>query len=92
MLLTPEFGPRVRFGSIFTAAELPSDPLLDLDLCTRCMRCVRMCPAAALNEQDYPAGDLAVRDMHQGLSGGRGPEALRARGHDDLQKRGTLCT
>jgi len=56
MLLTPEFGPRVRFGSIFTAAELPSDPLLDLDLCTRCMRCVRMCPAAALDEQDYPAG------------------------------------
>jgi epoxyqueuosine reductase len=56
MLLTPQYGPRVRFGSIFTAAELPSDPLLKEDLCTRCMRCVRMCPAEALDERDYPVG------------------------------------
>lgn len=56
MLLTPQFGPRVRFGSIFTAAELPSASLTKEELCTRCMRCVRMCPASALDEQDYPAG------------------------------------
>jgi len=56
MLLTAEFGPRVRFGSILTAAELPSSPLLAEELCTRCMRCVRMCPVQALNERDYPEG------------------------------------
>lgn len=56
MLLTPKFGPRVRFGSIFTAAELLPDPLMMEDLCTRCMRCVRMCPANALGEIDYPQG------------------------------------
>ncbi|HUS75972.1 MAG TPA: 4Fe-4S binding protein [Methanothrix sp.] len=56
MLLTPQYGPRVRFGSVFTAAELPPDPLLKEELCTRCMRCVKMCPAKALDERDYPEG------------------------------------
>lgn len=56
MLLTPEYGPRVRFGSVITAAELPPDPLREEDLCTRCMACVRMCPASALGEEGYPAG------------------------------------
>lgn len=56
MLLTPEYGPRVRFGSIFTAAKLPQDPLLEEELCIRCMRCVRMCPTNALDKNDYPQG------------------------------------
>ncbi|MDD1749344.1 MAG: 4Fe-4S binding protein [Methanothrix sp.] len=56
MLLTPQYGPRVRFGSVFTTAELPPDPLMKENLCTRCMRCVRMCPAKALDERDYPQG------------------------------------
>ena len=57
MVLTPGFGPRVRFGTVFTAAELPEDPLRETPLCTRCMRCVEMCPARALAEGDYP-GEL----------------------------------
>jgi len=56
VLLTREFGPRVRFGSVFTAAAMPADPLIADDLCTRCMRCVRLCPARALDDRDYPAG------------------------------------
>jgi epoxyqueuosine reductase QueG len=56
VLLTKKFGPRVRFGSVFTSAELPPDPVMEEDLCTRCMRCVRMCPARALDERDYPEG------------------------------------
>jgi epoxyqueuosine reductase QueG len=54
-VLTPAFGPRVRFASVLTAAELPPDPVLEDDLCTRCMRCVRECPAGALGGGDYPA-------------------------------------
>jgi epoxyqueuosine reductase len=55
-LLTPEYGPRVRFGSVFSTAELPPDPLMTEELCTRCMSCVRMCPAGALGEDKYPEG------------------------------------
>ena len=55
MLLTPEFGPRVRFASILTSAEIKPDPLLEKPLCIRCQRCVEACPVHALDEGDYPA-------------------------------------
>ena len=56
ILLTPEFGPRVRFGSVFTSAEIPPDPMQENELCTKCMRCVAMCPVGALNIEKYPQG------------------------------------
>ncbi len=55
-LLTPEYGPRVRFASIFTSAKLSSNPIMEYDLCTRCMACVKMCPSNALDTKDYPHG------------------------------------
>src|SRR5512136_713976 len=56
MILTPEYGPRVRFGSILSTADFPPDPLLEVQLCIRCMRCVKMCPSIALNKEGYPEG------------------------------------
>jgi len=56
MLLTKEYGPRVRFGSVFTSAEIEPDPIVKKDLCIKCMRCVNICPVKALPGQEYPLG------------------------------------
>lgn len=55
MLLTPRYGPRVRFTSVLTTAVLPPDAVMSEELCIRCMRCARSCPAHAIGEGDYPA-------------------------------------
>jgi len=46
-ILTKAFGPRVRFVSVFTAAELPPDPMVKKSLCIRCGACVDLCPVKA---------------------------------------------
>jgi epoxyqueuosine reductase len=56
MILTPGYGPRVRFTSIFTNAKIRGAEIMHTPLCTRCMQCVTICPVNALQEEDYPAG------------------------------------
>lgn len=48
LLLTPEHGARVRLVSVITDALLRPDDKMDVDLCGRCVRCIRACPAKAL--------------------------------------------
>jgi epoxyqueuosine reductase len=55
MLLTREFGPRIRFTSIFTTAEIPPDPVMEENLCTKCQRCSTSCPVKALGGGGYPS-------------------------------------
>jgi epoxyqueuosine reductase len=47
-LLTPEFGPRVRFVSVFTAAEIPPDAVMEKELCIKCEACAKCCPKKAI--------------------------------------------
>ncbi len=57
-LLTPEFGPRVRFVSVFTAVDLPSDPMLGKELCIKCAACAKCCPKKAIRMRpDRVIGD-----------------------------------
>ena len=50
MLLTSEYGPRVRLVSVFTAAELPGDKLIERELCNKCGLCARLCPVQAFTK------------------------------------------
>jgi epoxyqueuosine reductase len=52
VILTKEFGPRVRFTSIFTSAEIEGDPICLEDLCTHCKRCQEYCPVNAIEAMD----------------------------------------
>ena len=55
VLLTPQYGPRVRFTSIFTTAKIEGNPIKNEDLCAHCLSCVNNCPVNALKEKgDFP--------------------------------------
>lgn len=59
LVLTPDFGARVRFNSIITDAPLSEDPLLEGRICRpeRCgLACAAACPAGALST-DPRVGD-----------------------------------
>ena len=51
-IITPEYGPRLRLGSIFTTAALPGAPVRTDDACNGCRVCERLCPAGALEHRD----------------------------------------
>lgn len=51
-LLTPEYGSRVRFVSVFTAAILEPDPVIEKELCIKCQACIKCCPVDALKLQE----------------------------------------
>ena len=50
VILTEEYGPRVRFTSIFTTAQIEGDKIKGIDLCEHCKRCVSQCPVNAIPE------------------------------------------
>ncbi|HNU36116.1 MAG TPA: 4Fe-4S binding protein [Methanomassiliicoccales archaeon] len=58
MLLTREHGPRQRFVSVFTQAEIPPGKPMDKQLCVRCMRCVKACPVQAIGDVEYPKASI----------------------------------
>ncbi|MFQ6094326.1 MAG: 4Fe-4S binding protein [bacterium] len=48
LLITPEYGPRVKLACLLTEATLEAYPLSNKDYCIDCEACIRECPAEAL--------------------------------------------
>ena len=69
MLLTPEFGPRVRVGIIITELELEPDPIMEQGtLCNRCMACANQCPGGCIpkDQNDVVKVNLAGKEVEWG--------------------------
>ncbi len=69
LLITPEFGPRVRLACLLTEAPVDETPRVKSDFCTKCNACIRVCPAHAIEEpqtgEPYAVNRFACRAYRQ---------------------------
>jgi epoxyqueuosine reductase len=59
LVLTPDYGPYVRFVTVITTAPLRPDRPMTEDICLleKCLKCVKACPAGALENPVYDASE-----------------------------------
>jgi epoxyqueuosine reductase len=50
LVITPEYGARVRFACLLTDAPLEASPVPKKNYCLQCNACIRICPAGALQK------------------------------------------
>jgi epoxyqueuosine reductase QueG len=56
LLITPQVGPRVRWATVLTDAQLEAGHVVD-NQCGGCDRCVNVCPAKAFTGNPFSAGE-----------------------------------
>jgi epoxyqueuosine reductase QueG len=61
--ISPEFGPRQRFVSVFTDADLIPDPMIDSDLCDNCGVCVEACPVGAISADQSVSCTIGDKEL-----------------------------
>lgn len=69
LLITPQFGPRVRLACLLTTAIVEPSPTFQENFCLDCMACIRACPAQALHlpkeGEQYAMNKFACRTYRQ---------------------------
>ncbi len=56
LLVTPQFGPRIRLATVLTDMPLPVGEPVIAGECGECSACVRDCPASAIEGREWQAG------------------------------------
>lgn len=70
ILITPEFGPRVRLCKIFTDLPLAIDKPISFgvkEFCTTCMKCADACPPQAISHDKEPSFQAATKSTNGGV-------------------------
>lgn len=63
LVINKDFGPRIRFNTIITSAELPATPMYDGPaLCDMCMRCVKYCPMDTFRKETQSMDTFQIGD------------------------------
>jgi len=69
LLITPQYGPRVRLACLLTEISLEASPWVQKDYCVDCDACIRKCPAQALEVprqgEAYSMNKFACRTYRQ---------------------------
>ena len=65
LILSPKYGPWLRFGYILTDADLEPDKPFEKDLCGDCDLCIKACPVHALNPYVIDAEKCLVGIHHR---------------------------
>ena len=64
MLVTPQFGPRVRLRGLTVDLELPSTGMIDYDPCNFCPQpCTNACPQTAFLDNVYSEAELGRSEL-----------------------------
>ncbi|MFQ6086469.1 MAG: reductive dehalogenase [Candidatus Bathyarchaeia archaeon] len=69
LLITPQYGPRVRLCKIFTDLPLEPDKPIEFGVekfCKKCKLCARHCEAGAISMDDEPSFEVACRSNSSG--------------------------
>ena len=69
LLITPQYGPRVRLCKIFTDLVLEPDKPIDFgvkEFCKECKLCAEHCETDAISVDDEPSFEVACRSNNPG--------------------------
>ncbi len=69
LLITPEYGPRVRLCKIFTDLPLEPDKPIEFgvkEFCKKCKLCAKYCEAGAISMDDEPSFEIACKSNNPG--------------------------
>ena len=69
LLVTPQYGPRVRLCKIFTDLPLEPDKPIEFgvkEFCKKCKLCAEHCEAGAISMEDEPSFDITCRSNNPG--------------------------
>ena len=68
LIITPQFGPRVRFGLVLTDAPLEADQPPRMDFCTGCQVCMKLCPGKAITEKGHDRVKCFRSELETGVT------------------------